>query len=98
MASSKIASKENAYTPNRELSLFFIRCVKDHFTYDSKDKELYNEINHYLTSNSGIAALNILSGYEIVSAAAMFRVLRMINSEKLNSRFLDNPLTLGNKL
>lgn len=91
---NKIATKENSYTPNKELSIFFVRLINEHFS-NNPDEKLFKEINHYLTSNSGIAALNLLSGFEIVSAAAMFKVLRMIGSDELNKKFISNPLTLG---
>lgn len=90
-----IAKKESAYTSNQELSLFFIRIINDYFKDNPYRKDLFEEIDRYLTSNSGIAALNLLSGVEVVSAAAMFRVLRLINDKELNHRFLNHPLTLG---
>ena len=90
----RVATRENSYTPNKELSLFFIGLINEYFV-NNPDETLYKEINHYLTSNSGIAALNILSGFEIVSAAAMFKVLRLIGNEQLNLKFISNPLVLG---
>lgn len=95
MTVKKIASRENSYTSNKELSQFFIGCLNEYFYRNPDKKAIELEVNHYLTSNSGLAALNLLSGAEVVSAAAMFRVLRLINSDELNEKFLDNPLTFG---
>ena len=91
----RVAEVEKSYTPNAELSQFFVQLLNNYFE-KHENPELKDSVNRYLTNKSGIAALNILSGQEIISAAAMFKVLRQINSEELNEDFLKNPMVLGN--
>lgn len=86
-------AKREAYTPNKELSMMFIKIINEHFS-SNPNEHLFNQVNKYLTSHSGITALNLLTGYEIVSAAAMFKTLRMIDSKELTWKFLHHPLTL----
>ena len=42
----RVATKENSYTPNKELSLFFIGLINEYFV-NNPDEKLYKEINCY---------------------------------------------------
>ena len=93
-AMAEVRARRETYTPNKELSVMFIRLINEHFSI-YPNEYLFNQVNTYLTSNSGISAVNLQLGTEIVSAAAMFKVLKMINNRGLVKKFLSQDIALG---
>lgn len=94
MDRSEIPKLTPVQPDNQKLSTDFIQLLKGYFE-NKPNSSLQLEVEKLLTNGSGFSVYNLQHGLEVVSAASMFHVLRLIGDNKLTDRFLSLPTALG---